>query len=314
MKALLSGQAGLAVVLSDPPSFRPVHGSAFDGTENDIGPAFADVDDLEEVEVVDGDLQALDSATAFAWARDRAIYRLYMLFSGENMDRAWESKIAFEFSSLVRRYDLHEAIQIWLQDVDLGQRHEDRAKVLAKRYDDLREPMIRLYPMVAQYLRTEDAKRRIGAERIGAGRIGPGQVGSGRSSFYRGKVRVEAASAMKAHVGVVFRGYLSSSKRPNTAAERRALTLLQPVLKVARREVRSFDAGRIVTEKYHSVDQGAVEQLIEKTVREANEIVRQAGLSKDVDRYSSGEIRAMLGIRIRVPDSSTGRSRNKQRA
>ncbi|WP_380784902.1 hypothetical protein [Sphingomonas sp. R86521] len=304
MKALLSGQAGLAVVLSAPPSFRPVHEPAFDGTDNDIAPAFAGVDDLEEVEVIDGDLEALDRLAAEAWAQDRAIYRLYMLFSDEHMDRSLESSIATEFCELVRKHSLEEAMQSWLEDVDLGQRHEERATVLAVRYEDFQGPMIRLYPGIADRLRAGDAKRTIRA----------GRAVSVEAPFQHGKVRVQAAWATRSNEGAAARRVLSSRARPNSVAERRALALLQPILKVARQAIRSFGVGRATTMQHHTVDPAALRLLIETTVQEANDVVQRAGLASDVHSYSSGEIRKMLGVRIRARDRSSARLRSKERA
>lgn len=150
MKALVSGQAGLAVVLGDAPEFRPVRADPRPASEEEIFRSLEGFSDVQEVIVPDGDVQQLDIIASQAWAKDQAIYQLYMLFDMDGSNLKLQDSIAKRFQLIISEYKITEDVRKWLSDVDLGSKHIDRAKELATRYDALKFVASQLYPGLDQ--------------------------------------------------------------------------------------------------------------------------------------------------------------------
>jgi hypothetical protein len=124
MEALVSGQAGLAIVLDDPPEFRPVGGEPYKGSQADIEAALGGAPDVERVTIDSGRLDRLDRQATASWARDRAIYRLYILFDDCGHSESFEQRIVDEITAMARPMEsprrLRSGLRTWSSDRGTG--------------------------------------------------------------------------------------------------------------------------------------------------------------------------------------------------
>lgn len=272
MKALVSGQAGLAVVLGDPPEFRPVGAAPYHANEAEIGRVLAGFQDVEEVDLDDCDVDRLDTETAKAWARDRALYRLYMLFDDPEAAGSFERRIVDELDAFARAHDIGVALTDWLSEVELGPAHEERARTLAERYSRLRPYLRILYPgPVEEAVKQAQSDARFAATTEQLGR--------------------EAFVVSVRHV-VSPRGSRRLStrlSRPDSPAERRARELLAPLLVVAAQRVGQLRAGR-----WKMGQHLALNKAVDRVIADLRLALQRAGIAEDVVPYRRAEIKALL--------------------
>lgn len=145
MKALLSGQAGVAVILGEQPQFRPVEGEAYVGTQGDIAMTFAGFPDVETVEV--DSVSLLDRQLGRSFAVDRAKFLLFMLLDGEQ-DEETRREIAEEIERLVSRYRVKGEVTSQLSGVSPDEGGLEKAQVLAAEYDGIASLLAAMYPGV----------------------------------------------------------------------------------------------------------------------------------------------------------------------
>lgn len=152
MKALLSGQAGVAVVLGDEPQFRPIEGEAYTGTQADIAMTFAGFPDVETVEV--DSIGVLDRQLGRSFAADRAKFLLFMLLDGEQ-DEGDRRDIADEIERLVSHYRVKGEVTSQLAKISPEEGSLEKAQLLAAEFLGIAPLLAALYPGV------ESAKDRV---------------------------------------------------------------------------------------------------------------------------------------------------------
>ncbi len=145
MKALLSAQAGLAVVLGSQPQFRPVDGSPYDGSERDLPVALAGLSDIVEIEA--SDVNEVDRKLGEAWSLDRASYLLFALLDG-GVGAALEEQLASEIDRLVTDYRIKRSLKKALAEIDLKGERLERAQALAEEFPAIAPFLAAIYPEV----------------------------------------------------------------------------------------------------------------------------------------------------------------------
>ncbi|WCS23891.1 hypothetical protein LOK46_22475 [Methylobacterium sp. NMS14P] len=211
MKALVSGQAGLAVVLGDTPEFRPVGSDPYPANDEAIFRALEGFSDIKEIIVPDDDVRKLDSIVTKAWAEDKAIYQLYMLFDMSGTNTKLENSIVDKFRSILTQYEVAGAIGEWLSGVNLGPKYIERAKYIAAKYPDLNFVITHLYPGL-------DVRN-----------LSPEGLAGQNSKISQHKTKPLRTRAVENR-------YLPrrADDRPDTWEERRALQILMPIIQQAR--------------------------------------------------------------------------------
>lgn len=145
MKALLSGQAGVAVILGDEPQFRPIEGEAYVGTEADIAMTFAGFPDVEAVEV--DSIGSLDRQLGRSFAADRTKFLLFMLLDGEQEEKD-RRDIAEEIERLVSHYRVKGEVTSQLAKVSPEEGCLEKAQLLAAEFPGIAPLLAALYPGV----------------------------------------------------------------------------------------------------------------------------------------------------------------------
>lgn len=294
MEALVSGQAGLAVVLSEPPQIRPVGAAPYNASDSQIEVALADFQDVERVSLADGDLDRLDKQVASSWAQDRALYRLYMLFDDPEGGKQFERRVVGEIAALAESHGIGDSLCAWLSKVELGPDHLARAEILAARYSVLGPYLQGLYPRLdllraakrEQFrARVFETFRQLGGQAAEAGSR-PGA--SSRPSEHR--------SARQ-------------PVRPDSAAQRRAAAILAPILDAAALRLTRArpGSGTVFLQSFRM--QKALNRIVEQIVAELAAELRRAGIADEVQPYSRVEIKKLLSRWGRSrPGASTSRS------
>lgn len=145
MRALVSGQAGLAVVLGDLPEFRPVHGERYVGDRADIGAMLRGASDVEVIET--SSLSEVDGVARRLWAIDRALYLLYMLFDNDDRDGD-EAEIVDDLLYVLDTGAAHHAFREALLQLDLEPLFIERASALSVNFPDLEPYISSLFPVM----------------------------------------------------------------------------------------------------------------------------------------------------------------------
>ena len=145
MKALVSGQAGMAIVLGETPEFRPVHGDSYRGSESDVALTLAGYPDVETVEF--DTIAALDRRAGRAWAEDRATYMLFMLLD-RVQDEEEREEVAEEIVNLVTEYRIKRAMAARLGKIEPDTGQQERAQILADEFPGIAPFFSALYPGV----------------------------------------------------------------------------------------------------------------------------------------------------------------------
>ncbi len=146
MKALISGQAGFVVILSEPPEFRPHGREPFIGRSDDIGRFLAGAQDVEEVDFELDEIEKLDVRLGRAWALDRALFHLFMLFDDPHMPTDRARRISAEIERVVADHGISAELTTWLADVHLDDHHGKRAISLSHSHPALSQFFAALCP------------------------------------------------------------------------------------------------------------------------------------------------------------------------
>ncbi|MFT9359366.1 hypothetical protein [Acetobacter okinawensis] len=130
IKALISGQAAVAVIMGQNLQVRPIHGTPYEiSWASSILGQFNDVEEIE-AETLD----EIDDYAQKAWALDRALYRLYVIADEETIDLDIEKRAAQELIDLVREYEIRDTLINWLQEIDIPESSINKLDNMAKNY------------------------------------------------------------------------------------------------------------------------------------------------------------------------------------
>ncbi|MGH6615753.1 MAG: hypothetical protein ACRECS_16345, partial [Sphingomonas sp.] len=153
MKALISGQAGIAAVIRESVEFRPIHDAPFAGTRADIHSVLGGFDDIETHDVAT--IAIVDRLLGEAWAQDRSLFLLFLLIEKMGND---STEISETIEDLVHSYKIKARLLGTLRAIQGAEEFLTRAIEVARRHPELRDYIRALFPEITARALARHAK------------------------------------------------------------------------------------------------------------------------------------------------------------
>lgn len=274
MKALISGKAGMAILLQDNPEFRPVGGEPYSGSDEDIAPALAGFDDVEEIDV--DTVKTLDRKAGQAWAIDRSRYLMFLLLRGEEGEEA-DVEIADEILNMLRTHQAYTAFKRSLN------RQTDNAVL---------EKVLKLgfrFPKLVPYFTTLDSNLPKKLELLAQGRMRAVITGAGGTTRTVYVTGTKGSGEKQVVISVRARGAIGRVKsRPKSDEEARAAQILEKLVAGATEKTKRFPKSGFL--RHRAVDFDVVAKIYTRVIA----ALAKEGLSASVKPFTKSEIAAAV--------------------